>query len=242
MDASTIVFIHEHLTDYFADKDDPISPPGVKNIDTVESAAERPNATIGGEDAYPTIFLKSAALFHSVCCNHSFHNGNKRVALLSTLYYLSEHGYWVDKCDDDEMYEFTRQLAAHELTDDRADEVEAIADWLERNSRKNVKGDKHMKFNALKEALQRFDYELYDKGHTFDVVKDGVVVESILKRGQQGFNDYDPQYISGLRKRLSLTPAEGIDSARFYGQRGIAEELNEFMQLRLDVMKRLAKI
>lgn len=242
MDATTIVFIHEHLTEYFLDKDDPISPPGVKNIDTIESAAMRPEATIGGEDAYPTIFLKAASLFHSICGNHSFHNGNKRAALLSTLYYLSEEGYWVDKCDDDEMYEFTRKIAAHELCDDRSSEVGIIADWLEQNSRRNVKGDKQMKFNALKEALARFDFELVDNGKLYSVIKDGTIVETILKKGQRGFEDYDPPYISELRKRLGLTPLNGIDSARFYGQRGIAEELNEFMQIRLDVMKRLAKI
>ena len=242
MDATTIVFIHDHLTEYFEDKEDPISPPGVKDINTVESSASRPLATVGGEDAYPTLFLKAAALFHSVVGNHSFYNGNKRSALLSTLYYLSEHGYWVDKCDDDEMFEFTRRIAAHELCEDRQAEVQIIADWLERNSRKNIKGERRMKFNVLREALQRFGYELRDKGFTYDVFKDGKVVENILKKGQQGFDEYDQQYIADLRKRLGLTPDNGVDSARFYGQRGIAEDLNEFMRLRLDVMKRLAKI
>lgn len=142
MDAATIVFIHEHLTDFFSDKEDPISPPGVKDLTTIESAAARPLATVGGQDAYPSIFMKAASLFHSIACNHSFHNGNKRAALLSTLYYLSEYGYWVDKCDDDEMYEFTRRMAAHEITDDRRNEVPVISEWLERNSRKQQKGEK----------------------------------------------------------------------------------------------------
>ena len=123
MDATTIVFIHEHLTEFFADKEDPISPPGVKDMTTIESAAARPYATAGGNDAYPTPFLKAASLFHSIAGNHSFHNGNKRAALLSTLYFLSEHGYWVDRCDDDEMYEFTRKTAAHEIAEDRNQEV-----------------------------------------------------------------------------------------------------------------------
>ena len=140
------------------------------------------------------------------------------------------------------MYEFTRQLAAHEISQDRRDEVPAIAEWLERNSRKQQKGERQMKLGALRDALDRFGFELHDLGKTLEVVKDGVVVESILKRGAQGFEDYDHGYISGLRKRLGLTAEEGIDSARFYGNKGIADELNQFMQLRLDVMKRLAKI
>ena len=242
MDASTIVFIHEHLTEFFADKEDPISPPGVKDISTIQSAAARPNATAGGNDAYPTPFFKAAALFHSIAGNHSFHNGNKRAALLSTLYYLSEFGYLVDKCDDDEMYEFTRQVAAHEIAADRNDEVSVIAEWLENNSRKQQKGEKPMKLGALREALGRYDFDLHDLGKTLEVRRDGEVVASILKKGAKGFEDYDPPYIAELRKRLGLVPEEGIDSARFYGQKGIADELNMFMQLRLDVMKRLAKI
>lgn len=119
MNSETIVFIHEHLTEFFADKEDPISPPGVKDISTVESAAARPYATVGGSDAYPDAFKKAAALFHSIAGNHSFFNGNKRAALLSTLYFLSEHGYILDGCDDDTMYEFTRQIAAHEITEKR---------------------------------------------------------------------------------------------------------------------------
>lgn len=242
MDASTIVYIHEYLTEYFADKEDPISPPGVKDLNTIESAAARPSSTAGGRDAYPTIFLKAASLFHSVACNHSFHNGNKRAALLSTLYFLSEYGYWVDRCDDDEMYEFTRKIAAHEVTNDRRDEVPAIAEWLERHSRKQQKGEKQMKLNDLRESLARFGYELHDKGYTLDVSQENEVVATVLKRGTQGFDDYDHQYVGELRKKLGLTAENGIDSARFYGQKGISEDLNEFMQLRLDVMKRLAKI
>lgn len=241
MDAQTIVFIHEHLTEFFADKADPISPPGVKDLSTIESAAARPLATAGGQDAYPTVFMKAAALFHSITCNHSFHNGNKRVALLSTLYFLSEHSWLVDRCNDDEMYEFTRKIAAHEVTKERGDEVPVIADWLEKNSRKQQKGEKPLKLNTLREALARFRYDLRDQGKTLEVLQDGVVVQSILKRGIQGFEDYDPAYVSELRKRLGLTAEEGVDSARFYGQKGIADELNQFMQLRLEVMKQLAK-
>jgi death-on-curing protein len=162
--------------------------------------------------------------------------------LLSTLYFLSEYGYWVDRCDDDEMYEFTRKTAAHEIATDRNDEVPVIAAWLEGNARRQQKGEKPMKLGALREALGRFGYELRDLGKTLEVLQEGVVVASVLKKGAKGFEDYDPPYIAELRKRLRLIAEDGIDSARFYGQKGIADELNMFMQLRLDVMKRLAKI
>lgn len=241
MNPSTVIYIHEYLTEFFCASEDPIQPPGVKDLTTIESAAARPFSTAGGQDAYPSVFLKSAALFHSVACNHSFHNGNKRTALLSTLYFLSKYGFWLDRCDDDEMYEFTRKIAAHEIAEDRRNEVATIAEWLERHSRKQQKQEKLLKLVDLRNALGRFGYELHEQGKTINILKDGEIVETILKKGTQGFEEYDPQYISELRKRLDLTPEFGIDSARFYGQKGLSDDLNQFMQMRLDVMKRLAK-
>ena len=54
--------------------------------------------------------------------------------------------------------------------------------------------------------------------------------------------DYDKNYMSKLRKKLKLTQEYGIDSMMFYGDKGIATDLNEFMEMRYEVMRELAKI
>ena len=41
-------------------------------------------ATFGGEDLYPDIFHKAAALMESLIKNHPFIDGNKRTAITST--------------------------------------------------------------------------------------------------------------------------------------------------------------
>ena len=66
--------------------------------------------------------------------------------------------------------------------------------------------------------------------------------DHIIKKGASGAEDYDPIYIAGLRKRLDLTAEDGIDSACFYGVKGISSELSDFTQMRIEVMKKLAKI
>lgn len=241
MNSDVIIFIHDFLTEFFIDQEDPISPPGIKNRETIESAVARPMATVMGKDAYPTPHLKAASLFHSIAGNHSFHNGNKRTALLSTLYYLGDLGYIVT-CDDEDMYEFTRQIAAHEITPDREDEVEVIADWLERNSRKQQKREKPLKYQELRDILSRFGFSLEPEDNKVHIYKDGEFYDHIIKKGASGAEDYDPIYVSGIRKRLDLTAEDGIDSACFYGVKGISSELSEFTQMRIDVMKRLAKI
>lgn len=88
-----LIEIHEILVDWFAASEDPVAPPGVRDRDLLASAAARPWQTLAGADAYPTIFNKAAALFHSFVNNHPFHTGNKRVALISAQVLLAEDNY-----------------------------------------------------------------------------------------------------------------------------------------------------
>lgn len=61
---------------------------GVRDWDLLPSALGRPQATFGGEDLYPGIFLKAAALIQSISSNHPFIDGNKRTALATLEYFL----------------------------------------------------------------------------------------------------------------------------------------------------------
>ncbi|WP_268822060.1 type II toxin-antitoxin system death-on-curing family toxin [Paenibacillus tarimensis] len=49
--------------------------------------------SILGEDAYPTLFDKAAALLELLVKNRCFHNGNKRTAYLVTKSFLMLNGY-----------------------------------------------------------------------------------------------------------------------------------------------------
>ena len=66
---------------------------GVRNHALLESAVHRPGQSLFGEDAYPTLFDKAAALLESLVKNHCFHNGNKRTAYLVTKSFLMLNGY-----------------------------------------------------------------------------------------------------------------------------------------------------
>lgn len=52
----------------------------VREQGLLASAAGRPQTTVFGEDAYPTLAAKAAALMHSVARNHALVDGNKRLA------------------------------------------------------------------------------------------------------------------------------------------------------------------
>jgi death on curing protein len=244
MNIEQIKYIHDYLVRYFEDSEDPVSPPGIKDRNLLESSVTRPFMSAGGSDAYVGVFNKSAALFHSIINNHCFYNGNKRAALLSTLVYLGENGYWVTVPTDDDLFEFTRKTAAHELSESRDEELEMIAKYFEANSRRRTAGEHQLKFGDLRDILSGFGFEISDKvnGRTYDVTKDGVLVTTILQKGAKGKEDYDKQYISKLRKKLKLTSDYGVDSFSFYGDRGFDQTLGKFMNLRHKVMRELAKI
>lgn len=59
------------------------------------SALARPAASMLGEDAYPTLELKAAALFSSLAQNHPLFDGNKRLSWILTLAFLRLNGYRV---------------------------------------------------------------------------------------------------------------------------------------------------
>ena len=64
----------------------------VRDAGLLDAAAARARSTVFGEDAYPTLELKGAALIHSICRNHALVDGNKRLALLAGITFLRANG------------------------------------------------------------------------------------------------------------------------------------------------------
>ncbi len=67
----------------------------LRDVDLLEAAVLRPQASAFGEDAYPTISEKAAAFFHSLSRNHAFVDGNKRTSTVAVLLFLELNGYRV---------------------------------------------------------------------------------------------------------------------------------------------------
>jgi death-on-curing protein len=51
---------------------------GVRDLGALQSALAQPRMTFGGEDLYPALVDKAAALGFSIVMNHPFVDGNKR--------------------------------------------------------------------------------------------------------------------------------------------------------------------
>jgi len=240
--ADEIMSIHTLIAEHFADSEDPVSPAGVKSKDLLKSAAARPFQSAGEKAAYGTICQKAAVLFHGLIQNHPFHNGNKRTALIAAQIFLARQNLWLNNTYDDELFEFTRKTAAHELTDKKEDEVADIAEWFADRTRKVKQGERPLTYRALRDILERLGFTIDEpRGMFLNIYKQGHYVDRVIKRGVQGFAPYDINYIAGLRKRLGLTRENGCDSTVFYGDEGLDAITAELIDLRIEVMRRLAK-
>ena len=96
----------------------------VRDLGLLEAAALRPRASAFGEDAYPGLLDKAAALLHAVTRNHALVDGNKRLGLASLLAFLGVDGVRLTLTND-EAYDLVMAVSTGEL-----DEVPATADRL----------------------------------------------------------------------------------------------------------------
>jgi len=88
----------------------------VRDLGLLASAAARPQATVFGEDAYPSIENKAGALMHSLARNHPLIDGNKRLALAGMIAFLGVNGYQLTLTNE-EAYDLTMAVAAGEIDD-----------------------------------------------------------------------------------------------------------------------------
>jgi death-on-curing protein len=95
----------------------------VRDIGLLEAAAARPRASLFGEDAYPTLALKGAALLHSFVRNHALVDGNKRIGWLACLVFLDINGVEID-ITDDQAFELVMDVATGDA--DLAEIVERL--------------------------------------------------------------------------------------------------------------------
>jgi death-on-curing protein len=72
----------------------------VRDVGLLDAAVHRPRASVLGQDAYPDLFTKAAALLHSLARNHPLVDGNKRLAWLSTYVFCAKNGVELDPSDD----------------------------------------------------------------------------------------------------------------------------------------------
>jgi death-on-curing protein len=265
LSAEEILRIHNILVDDFADDGDPISPSGVKSQSILESAIGRQHVSLGGIMKYSDPIDSAATLLFGICCDHPFHNGNKRTALVAMLAHLDKNKIMLEDVKHNEIYDMVIDVAAHTIAvkpDPRkkdqvikrmdADiEVAAISDWIRQRTRKITRGERQITFRELRRILEGHGYSMKNpnKNH-IDVVKKERRMKGIFNRrevieekpiGRIGYPGegafVSVQEMKIVRKMCELREEDGCDSTSFYDTYSL---INSFVNRYRTVLRRLA--
>jgi death-on-curing protein len=114
--ADQIIWINEQV----------VGPGQLRSQHLLGSAVGRPQQSAFGEDAYPDVHSKAAALFQSLACNHAFVDGNKRTAVLATITFYGLNGYHF-AAEQTSLLHLVLDVATSVY-----EEIETIADHLEK--------------------------------------------------------------------------------------------------------------
>jgi death-on-curing protein len=96
---------------------------GIRNLGLLRSAVSRPQAVFDGNELYPDIYHKAAALLESLVNNHPFVDGNKHTGITAAAMFLQINDYSLT-ASNQQVESFVLSVASGNQS------VETIAEWL----------------------------------------------------------------------------------------------------------------
>lgn len=96
----------------------------VRDMGLLQGCLARPHTSVYGQEAYPSLALKGAALLHSLVTTHPMLDGNKRTGWTLLLTFLQLNGLEIIATSDDALA-FVLGVATGES------ELDDIARWIE---------------------------------------------------------------------------------------------------------------
>lgn len=230
-----ILKAHYILTDYFIKQGEAVSY-GLLNFGMLASAVARQYVEFGGKKKWEDDYHRTATLLYGLTKDHAFHDGNKRTALLSSLWYLNKCGRVVIKDTVEHLEELVVRIAANTLygmkgykkfKDLEDAEILFIAEKLKNWTRKIDKRLYTITYYQLNTRLKQYGYYLGDPaGNYITLYKENkesflfYKYSKDLKICRIGFPGWKVQVSSKdlhtVFDRSGLDSAHGIDSAVFF--------------------------
>lgn len=100
---------------------------GVRDMGRLQSAVATQQQEVFGQELYPSLYDKAAALIRAIIADHAFVDGNKRTGMLAGLTLMEVNGVR-SKITEGALEDFAVQVAVEHM------EVVAIAEWLQEHS------------------------------------------------------------------------------------------------------------
>lgn len=240
--AIDVLRAHYSIVDFFLEKDfqdQAIGGIGPRDKGLLISAVARQETSFGGRSKWKDDFEKCATLTYGIVKNHSFHDCNKRTALLVCLLYIetllnrtpSEDQKCFEKLmeaiAENSVLEYCRKGKKDHSYEDSS--VYAIAEFIRKKTRQHDRRFYEVTYFELNNILQRFGFHLENPQKNYiDIVryeerKKYLVFgrEKIARRvGTVGFPGWTrkiyQQNLRRVREICKLTPRYGYDSAVFF--------------------------
>ena len=123
-----VEFVAHELAIQMMNGDEPIPPFESRFLDRLESCLSTPEQTYDKKELYPTLLDKASILFYLMIKSHPFKNGNKRVAIMTLIYFLYKNKKWLHM-PDMVLYQFAKNVAKGDARK-KEDEVASIKAFL----------------------------------------------------------------------------------------------------------------
>lgn len=122
IESQQVLKMHSMLIERIGGRD------GVRDLSVLKSALEAPFQTFLGEDLYLTIEQKAARLCYGLIKNHAFHDGNKRIGVLTLLTFLEINEIKVE-FNDEELIDIGISIATDKMS------LEALTDKINQHKK-----------------------------------------------------------------------------------------------------------
>ncbi len=123
-----VEFVAHELARQMMNGDEPIPPFASRYSDRLESCLSAPQQTYDKRELYPSLLEKASVLFYLMIKSHPFKNGNKRVAIMTLIYFLYKNKKWLS-IPDMVLYQFAKNVAAGDARK-KDDEVASIQAFI----------------------------------------------------------------------------------------------------------------
>ncbi len=121
LSAQEVLFIHARLIDSFGGRH------GLRDVTSLTAAVDRPQRSVDGNELYPNLFVKAAALMEDLVLNAPFQDGNRGTNIAAAALFLRSNGRRLTATND-ELKRFSRYVA------DEWPPLNEIADWFRQHS------------------------------------------------------------------------------------------------------------
>jgi death on curing protein len=101
---------------------------GTRDRGRLEAAVASQTQAVFGEELYPTMHDKAAALCRGIIADHAFVDGNKRTGIMTALIFLERNDIQT-QVSDKQLEDFAVKVATKHL------DVPTIAAWLKKHNR-----------------------------------------------------------------------------------------------------------